>query len=221
MSMIQENYLKTILAFELEGRQATVRALAQIFAVKPSSVTEMVKRLSAMNLLIHQNYKGFKLSARGRIAAARVLRRHRLWETFLYEIFKLPLAEVHAEAEKFEHLTSPEMEERLDEFLSRPQFDPHGHPIPPASGLLKQMMLPSDLVPLSSVRHCRQAIVVEVSDSNPALLGYLDKIGLHVQTALTVLSISEFDQSREIEYDDKHTFISRQVAESVRVKVMK
>ena len=115
MNSAQENYLKAILSLELDQQQATVSALARILSVKPASVTEMIKKLAAADYLIHENYKGFRLSARGRTLAMRVLRRHRLWETFLYRVLDYPWADLHTEAEKFEHLTSDLMEKRLDD----------------------------------------------------------------------------------------------------------
>jgi len=78
LNLAQGNYLKTILSMELEGRQAAVSSLAESLSVKPASVTEMIKKLSELGLLKHEKYKGFELTSKGRAAAMRILRRHRL-----------------------------------------------------------------------------------------------------------------------------------------------
>ena len=115
--MVQEDYLKTILSIELEGQQATVTTLANLLSIKPASATEMVKKLSSLSYLKYQKYKGFELTDKGRAVAIRVLRRHRLWESFLFRILHYSWSEIHEEAEKFEHFMSEMMEKKIEHIL--------------------------------------------------------------------------------------------------------
>jgi len=218
MNISQENYLKTILSIELGGQQATVSSLANNLEVKPASVTEMIKKLSALDYVNHKNYKGFKLSGKGKKIATKILRRHRLWETFLYKVLEFPWSDVHAEAEKFEHLTSELMEKRIDNLLDHPDFDPHGHPIPQTDGTWQNTNASKDWQPLSSLKQGDTADVVQVSDDQPDFLEYLDNHNLRLKSKIKVCNVLAFDQSMEIEYDKKSIFLSNQMAEKITVK---
>ena len=126
-----ENYLSAILRLEeAEGAAATTSVLAEHLEVARPSVTGMLKRLAADGLVTHRRYRGVRLTARGRRAARRVIRRHRLVETFLVEVLGMSADAVHAEAHRLEHAISDEVVDRLDLWLGRPARDPHGQPIP-------------------------------------------------------------------------------------------
>lgn len=220
MNLVHENYLKTILSFELEGQQAAVSTLAESLSVKPASVTEMIKKLSALNLLTHKKYKGFQLTDKGRKAAMQVLRRHRLWETFLFQVLKYSWCEIHEEAENFEHVMSARMEKRIDKLLSFPKFDPHGHPIPSAEGRLPQEYTEQHWLPLSSLDEGQQARIMMVSDEHPSFLNHLDMINLSLDTKVKIINKLEFDQSMEIEFGKQQVFISRQMADKIMVLML-
>jgi manganese/zinc/iron transport system permease protein len=83
--------------------------------------------------LIRQSAGMAQLTPTGIAEAARVIRRHRLWEVYLSRHFELPADHLHRDAEKMEHLITPQMEEALSKFLDNPQTDPHDRPIPYAS----------------------------------------------------------------------------------------
>jgi DtxR family Mn-dependent transcriptional regulator len=219
MNNAQENYLKTILSIELAGDQPTVSALAGNLSVKPASVTEMIKKLSAMDLVDHKNYKGFRLSEKGKTVATHVLRRHRLWETFLYKIMDFPLSDVHNEAEKLEHLTSEQMEKRMDEMLGHPEFDPHGHPIPPDGQTWNYPSTVNNWSPLSQLKKGQSAIIRQVSDAQPTFLQYLEKMNLTLNTEIIIRNLLEFDGSMDIEFNNQSVFISKQMAQKITVEL--
>lgn len=134
-----ENYLKTI--FHLaEGladeRLVAVGKVAEHLALTPGTVTTMMKQLERLGYIESEPRKGVRLSQAGRAAAIKVLRRHRLIELFLVEVMRFDWSEVHEEAEILEHAFSDRLIERIDEMLGRPSHDPHGDPIPDASGVL-------------------------------------------------------------------------------------
>lgn len=125
-----ENYLKTIWDLESGHGRATTSEIARRLAVAPASATGMVKRLSGLGLLDHTPYRGVTLTEDGRRTALRVVRRHRLIESFLVRIMDVPRDRVHEEAERWEHVLSEDMEDRIDQLLGHPDRDPHGSPIP-------------------------------------------------------------------------------------------
>jgi DtxR family Mn-dependent transcriptional regulator len=125
-----ENYLTEILKLEETAGEATTSVLADRLAVARPSVTGMLKRLAGEGLVDHRPYRAARLTAAGRRAALAVRRRHRLVETFLVTTLGMDPAGVHAEAHRWEHVISPEVLDRLDDFLGRPDRCPHGSPIP-------------------------------------------------------------------------------------------
>ena len=215
MNSAQENYLKTILLFELEGEQATVTALARNLSLKPASVTEMVKKLSALEYLKHSKYKNFGLTQKGRTVALKILRRHRLWETFLYHVLDYSWSEVHEEAENFEHLISDRLEQRIDKLLDYPSIDPHGHPIPKTNG---NMISASNLFTLSDASKGQKVQIMQVNDEDPALLNYLEQNGIEINTQIEISNIVDFDGSMEVINNGKSIFLSPQMTVKILVK---
>lgn len=134
-----ENYLKRLLLLS-EGGDGLVPmgALARSLAVVPGTATTMVKALADGGLVEHRPRRGVRLTAAGRRLALGVLRKHRLIETFLVQVLKMDWSEVHAEAEHLEHAVSDAVLARIDALLGHPAADPHGDPIPSASGRLAE-----------------------------------------------------------------------------------
>ena len=99
-----------------------------------ASVTDMMRKLAQKEMIQYEKYKGSRLTAQGAVLATALIRRHRLWETFLADKLNFSWEEVHELAEQLEHINSEKLIERLDEFLDFPKYDPHGDPIPNADG---------------------------------------------------------------------------------------
>ncbi|HGY08613.1 MAG TPA: metal-dependent transcriptional regulator [Oceanithermus profundus] len=129
LSEAQEDYLKQIHLLAEEGA-VTTQALAERLAVRPASVTGMLKKLAALGLVEYAPYRGVRLTEAGRAVALEVLRHHRLIETYLAEALGYGWDEVHDEAERLEHHISEAFEARIAEWLGHPERDPHGDPIP-------------------------------------------------------------------------------------------
>jgi len=125
-----EDYLKAIQSLGERGRPVTTSALAAALGVQPASVSGMVKRLAFNRLVEHAPYRGVNLTPLGRSEALRVLRRHRVLETYLCERLGFDREEVHQEACRLEHAASDDLIERMAEALGAPSHDPHGTPIP-------------------------------------------------------------------------------------------
>ena len=105
---------------ETDGEKATTTAIAQALDVSNASVTNMLKKLAGMNLIVHESYKGAELSPAGKKVALEILRHHRLLELYLKEVMGYSWDEVHDEAEKLEHHISEQFEDRIAELLDHP-----------------------------------------------------------------------------------------------------
>ncbi len=180
-----DDYLKAIL--ELGGAAdelVTTNALAERLAVRTPSVTGMLQRLAAQRpaLVHYEKHHGVRLTTAGKRRAWELVRHHRLLELFLHDVLKYSWDEVHEEAERLEHFISERFEDRVAAILGDPEFDPHGHVIPPkyAEGVFR------DEVPLLDWPLGAPAVVSSVSDRSPAALRELERLGLIPGTALSV-----------------------------------
>ncbi len=190
-SVSVENYLKAIFEIEEEHGRATTTALAERLAVASPSVTEMIKRLAGETppLVKYRRHHGVTLSDEGRRQALRVLRRHRLLETFLMRVLDYSWDEVHEEAEQLEHHISERFEARVAALLDHPAHDPHGSPIPAADGAMATVASMS----LRDLAVGRSARVVRIRDDSPDLLRYLATLGIEPEETIEVEERSPFE----------------------------
>src|SRR5207302_4750773 len=142
---------------------------------------------------------GARLTPVGLAEARRVVRRHRLVETFLTRVVGLDWSEVDAEAEALEHAISPRLEAALAAYLGEPGEDPHGHLIPSSDGQLRDRHLQR----LNEFRAGQRAIIREVQDDNPARLRHWQDLGLVPGTVVSIESYQELDDIFEIRVDDR------------------
>ncbi len=181
-----EDYLREAYRLRERGEEITVQALAQALAVTPPSVTGMVKRLAGLGLLAHQRYQALVLTAGGEAVALEVVRHHRLLELYLAEFLDMPWEDVHAEADRLEHHISESLEERIAERLGQPSFDPHGDPIPS-----RDLVMPSrELTRLTDVVRGTAGRVARVEQQEPAVLHYLNTLGLVPGAIVTPIAVS-------------------------------
>jgi DtxR family transcriptional regulator, Mn-dependent transcriptional regulator len=132
LSVAIQDYLKGIYKLQEANGSATISALARDQGVSPASASAMVKKLAALELISHERYHGARLTGAGERVALEVIRHHRLIELYLAQTLGVHVDDVHAEADKLEHVISEELEERIDRALGYPTHDPHGDPIPDA-----------------------------------------------------------------------------------------
>lgn len=170
-----EDYLKVVWSFEeLGAEKITTKALAKRLGVTAATVSITVRRLTEQGLLEHPRFGGISLTEAGRRHAVRMVRRHRLIETFLVESLGYGWDEVHDEAEILEHAVSDRFLDRIDELLGHPERDPHGDPIPSRAGELEH----ESSLPLVEVKAPGRARVVRISDDDAELLRYFAERGL-------------------------------------------
>lgn len=199
-----EDYLKTIYGIASSGAPVTTGALAARLRVSSPSASAMIKRLEAERLLERSKGAGLRLTAEGETAALRVVRRHRLLETFLAHALDMPWDEVHAEAELLEHALSERLEERIDAALGHPTRDPHGDPIPPRHGVHREDWGQ----PLSGVPEGVRFRVERVCDRDSEALRYLGAIGIVPGAALHVQEQAPFAGPRWVEVDGQRHALS-------------
>ncbi len=182
------DYLKAIWSVAGTG-SASTNALSERRSVAPASVSSMLVRLQEMGFVDYEPYYGASLTESGRREALRLMRRHRLIETFLLEHLGYPLTDLHEEAERLEHAVSDGFTERLAEFLGHPGRDPHGDPIPAADGSLSL----EDSLPLSEAEAGQRVRVSRVSHQDSATLAYLAENGLIPGRLLKVEKVRTLD----------------------------
>jgi len=210
LSHTEENYLKAIYHLSTDGSSVTTNSLAASVQTTAASANDMMKRLTTKGLIAHVKYQGANITPAGKKLALQVIRKHRLWEVFLVEKLNFQWDEVHEIAEQLEHIKSPLLTERLDDFLGNPKMDPHGDPIPDKNGKID--VEPS--VPLSQMKVGDQGILTNVCEDDSSLLQYLDSIQLRPGIKVNVKSVIAFDNSVEIGTDLRPSlFISHRVAE--------
>jgi DtxR family Mn-dependent transcriptional regulator len=184
-----EDYLKTIYHLSLEGQPAATSAIAQALELAPPSVSGMIRRLSDQGLLAHVPYRGVELTPAGRRAALQMVRRHRIIEAYLVDRLGYTWDTVHEEAEKLEHAVSDALIERMANALGHPEFDPHGDPIPDASGRMAELLwTPVTELPIGEAAELRR-----VDTKDPKLLRYFASINLTPGTTVRVAAQEPFD----------------------------
>ena len=208
-----EDYLKAVYDIELGGAAATTSDLATRLRVAPASVSGMVRRLADQGLLAHEPYRGVRLTAAGRRAALRTLRRHRVIESYLTQALGYPWDRVHEEAERLEHAASDELIDRMAQAIGEPRFDPHGAPIPTRDGAVAE---PASR-PLAELAVGQAARVLRVRDDDPALLRYVDELTLRPGTRLTLVARAPYGGPLTVEVSGREQRIGPELAAEIRV----
>ena len=199
MTLSEEDYIKAIYHLgKGENITVTTNAIAKGMDTKPSSVTDMVKKLSDKGLVNYKKYQGVTLTVLGRNSALSIVRKHRLWEVFLVD--KLNFHEV---AEQLEHIKSEKMIDQLDAYLGFPKIDPHGDPIPSKDGEFKKSIKKL----LNETSMGVEGVCVGVKDSSVAFLKFLDKNKIALGDTVTVVDKEEFDGSLHIKINGRNMHI--------------
>jgi DtxR family Mn-dependent transcriptional regulator len=191
------DYLKAI--WEVGGSgAASTKDVADQLSISSASVSNMFVRLQEMELVEYERYQGASLTERGREEALRLLRRHRLIETFLLEHLGYSWQEVHEEAERLEHAVSDSFTERLARFLGHPAYDPHGYPIPASDGTLE----PDESFPLAAAATGQRIRIFRVGPEDTSKLTFLGERGLVPGRVLEVKEVRALDGVVTVEDED-------------------
>jgi len=213
----EEDYLKALFNIAQNERKEMVgtNQIAQKMDTSAASVTDMLRKLNAKDLIIYEKYKGAKLSSLGTAQAMILLRKHRLWESFLVDKLGFAWDEVHDLAEQLEHVRSPELVNKLDEYLGYPKFDPHGDPIPDLNGTLTIR----NQVILSTLAESEHGTVVGVKKHDKQFLSHLNKVNINIGAEITIIEKFEYDQSCKVMINNKmEAVLTAAVCENIFVK---
>ncbi len=214
LSRAVEDYLKAIYLLEQQSDVVHTNALcAQLGDLRPGSVTGMLRRLAAQELVVHTPYRGVQLTPDGERAALALLRTHRLLETYLVKALGYTWDEVHAEAERLEHHISPQLAARIAAHLGDPSTDPHGDPIPRLDGSLPTCAAWK----LSDVPAQIPVQIARVTTQDAERLRYLATIGLVPGAELTVVTAAPFQGPLELAIAGQTQMLDYRLAQVIMV----
>ena len=215
-SQSEENYLKAIYHLGNQSQKGVSTSdIANKLDTKASSVSDMIKKLSDKKLVEYKKYYGVNLTKKGKLIAASVVRKHRLWEVFLVDKLNFTWDEVHDVAEQLEHIKSKKLMEELDSFLGFPKTDPHGDPIPDKDGNLQTI----EKTLLSNLKKGESGICIGVKDSSSDFLQYLDKQNIKLGDQIKVMDKEAFDESIHIQIANRNMNISKKIASNLYIQL--
>ncbi len=215
LSQSVEDYLKVIWLNTREGPAATSTVAASL-GVSDASVSSMLAKLTDLGLVSYTRYHGAQLTESGEQAALKLLRRHRLVETFLIEYLGYGWDEVHDEAEALEHTVSDRFTERLSARLGHPSHDPHGDPIPAVDGTLPDT---PDL-PLAELDVGQILVVARLKTQEANLLTYLADLGIQPGHTVAVLQREPLGELLHVNIDGRDAALSKTLATLVRGRLL-
>jgi DtxR family Mn-dependent transcriptional regulator len=208
-----ENYLVTIYRLTCNSSNASTKDIAGYLGVSAPSVSEKIVRLSEQGYLEHNWRHGVNLTEKGKKIALKVLRKHRLIESFLVSVFKYPIAEVNEEACRIEHVISDRLADAMESTLGYPKSDPHGHPIPSNEGIVSE----SDFLSLAEAPLGKPVLVSQVNDQDSDKLQYLTDISIVPGARICVLEAAPFDGPLSLDVEGKTTVLAYAIAQNVGV----
>ncbi len=213
LSQSEENYIKAIYTLsELQGEAISTNLLADKMSTKPSSVTDMVKKLSEKELIVYQKYQGCELTVLGKKIALQIIRKHRLWEVFLVNKLNFGWDEVHEIAEQLEHIQSSKLTDHLEEYLGFPKVDPHGDPIPDKNGVFEKV---KKSVALSEMKEKSKGVVIGVEDGSSDFFQFLNHYEIGLGTEISIIEKFNFDASVLVKIREKEVSFSSLVANKI------
>lgn len=215
LSKNEEDYLKGLyylLSIDSLEKVGT-NQLATKLDVTPASANNMLKKLKAKKLVAFEPYGKIELTEAGNKIAVYLIRKHRLWETFLYKKLDFTWDEVHEVAEQLEHIQSTKLIDKLEEFLEFPKHDPHGDPIPDAAGHIDK----SAKLKLGELNPGERCHLVGVKDNSAAFLQYVSQLGLELKSSIVIVRKEAFDNSLIIRVDQKEIAVSEKFGTNVYV----
>lgn len=218
LTLTEENYLKSIYSIQQinDSGEVSVNEIAERMQTRPATVTDMLRKLSEKTLIHYEKYKKVQLTDTGVNFALQIVRKHRLWETFLHDTLNFSWDEVHEVAEQLEHIHSQKLIDRLDAYLCYPKYDPHGDPIPNAKGVLP--ISSSQL--LSTTELGKKCSIVAVKDTSISFLQQMEKMKLQIGTSLSITERMPFDKSILVLIEkEQQLMLSEKIAHNIIVTI--
>jgi DtxR family Mn-dependent transcriptional regulator len=193
-----EDALKHLFEQEYRGRRASIASLSGALRLAARAVVALVGRMQAQGLVEPQGQE-FRLTADGERMALQVVRAHRLLERYFADEARLPLADIHAAAERREHSLTPAAADRLSASLGHPTHDPHGDPIPTREGA----MPPATGTPATSWPADVTGRIVHLEDEPEISFAQIVAAGLRMGQRVRII---ESTPTRLVLSDGEHEF---------------
>jgi DtxR family Mn-dependent transcriptional regulator len=211
-----ENFIKTIYLFERrDGWDTRSGSIARELGITNAAATDMARKLATKNLIDYEKYKELKLTESGKRLATDIIRKHRLWETFLHQVLGLGLHEIHREAEMLEHATSDFLLEKISAYLGNPTFDPHGDPIPNQKGELANA---EETISLSLADSGREYEICRLTGSDQEFYDFCQSNNLHIKSVVTVKQHFMQGKMTEIATGSAKLLLNNELSRSIYVR---
>lgn len=216
MSISIENFVKTIYLQEQRmGEDTRPGTLAKLLNISNAATTDMARSLAQKELVNYEKYQKLSLTPEGKKLALNILRKHRLWETFLHKTLNLSLHEIHCEAESLEHLTSDFLADKIDSYLGFPASDPHGDPIPCSDGNIKPE---SDAIMLSNAELNKDYVIVRLFSSDPDFFDFCVANKLTLGAKVKVEKSFDEMKMKEVTIEDNKLLLNEEFTNIIYVK---
>ena len=209
-----EEYLESIYRLESKVGLAKTMDLARELGVVPGSITNTIENLERKGLIIHEPYKGVKLTENGQKIASNILRRHRLAERLLTDLLHLDWSEVHDPACKLEHALSPEILKPLEKALGHPKRCPHGNPIPTNCGGIQE----EETVALTELDAKMGGVIVKITEEKVETLKQFTEMKLTPGQRVEVENNTGSNGSLTVRVGNESCTIDHNVASIIYVK---
>ncbi len=218
MSVSIENFVKVIyIQYQLTGSGTRPGTLARLLSITNAAATDMARKLSAKNLVNYTKYKELSLTPKGKKLALNIIRRHRIWESYLYNTLKLSLHEIHREAEELEHHASDFLIDKIYDFLGRPSKDPHGDPIPDKQGVISSGIHNK---PLSEAKPQNVYEISRLSGSDKEFFDFCNSNHLNIGAKLEVKKQYLQNKMTEIEINRTKILLNEEFTNAIHVKLV-
>jgi len=216
VSIATENFIKVIYKFEQgENYDTKPGSIARELGITSAAATDMARKLALKKLIDYEKYKELKLTPEGKKMALNIVRKHRLWETFLHQVFGLSLHEIHREAELLEHLTSDFLTEKINLFLGSPTIDPHGDPIPNEKGVVS---IDNENIMLTVAEAGGEYEICRLNGSDKEFFDFCQSNGLIVGATVLLLKQYKKNKMTEIKVGNSKLLLNAEVARTIYVK---
>ena len=215
MSVAVENFIKAIYKNDvLEHKDTKPGNIAKKLGISNAAATDMAKKLANKDLLIYEKYQPLRLTKKGNEMALNVVRKHRLWEAFLFKTFNMSLHEIHREAELLEHGTSDFLADKLSDFLGNPDVDPHGDPIPNQDGHIASK---ENALPLSSADAGGNYRISRLLSEDKEFFEFCADHGLKISNIVSIIKQLPATKMTEIEIEGTRLLLNNEFTNLIYV----
>ena len=207
MSIATENFVKAIYKNKhQEHKNTKPGTIAKLLHISNAAATDMSKKLAEKGLLKYEKYQELQLTDKGTEMALSVIRKHRLWESFLFKLFDMSLHDIHREAELLEHQTSDLLADKISAYLGHPKFDPHGDPIPNAKGEITTV---DTSITLSEAEDNKTYIISRLMSNDKEFLDFCVDNGLKYGNTIKVVKQFSNSNMTEVTVENKTILLNQ------------